>query len=671
VRSETRPRVEMSSGFGGGGTLAYLLYNRMAKSLSAEKEKIKGSIRLTESERKWRDSLKIGDLLDARDRHGTWHISMVSEVEKKRIQVLYMECGLNAWYQKYSLDIARRGNGPKFERVVSKAAQQSLGKRASDKFGYMISKESALQKAEILQLEGYKFPTPSLEEPESEPLPLEGAKKSGDGKKKSDGKKRDVIAGEENISSKKTNVVNVVDAKTGDTPEKENIPIRDEKEKDWEWFDKLEREDILDVYCYGMWTVGCVQKKTTESILVSHIQNPQILDKVYKKGDATIAKYGSEVFKAPEQQTRPQARRSLDLNGINTHSLMQKLLPTATDEKKEEKEMKANERKWRHSLTKGDFLDAVDQDGLWYHAEIKSIDYKTEGKTHADDRLYIKFIEWMETWNMYRYRYSINLSPFDSKALSRNKQDVANDRIDRTEEIYSKVDTARKSCCISKKSIPAKVSNSNGGRIIRYRMPKDNSCLFHCFTYCCEDRGPRDWDHAKVQRKRVSDFVDKDPKFCKATGYHREDYCKKILKAFNWGGAVEIMILSKFFDVEVVAFDLDGPVAYQFSPLDEPESQAPSKIEDSEKKDGKKKEKSISQKTETKTPKEKKKNLIKEQKSDSKKRDPPTKRIFLVYSGYHYDALVFLNNESTTMQEFFDVNDEQVRCIFLLVFVST
>jgi OTU-like cysteine protease len=161
--------------------------------------------------------------------------------------------------------------------------------------------------------------------------------------------------------------------------------------------------------------------------------------------------------------------------------------------------------------------------------------------------------------------------------------------------------------------------NENGTCVIR-RMPADNSCLFHAIGYCCEKGGglPRE---AVINRYRVVHWIKTHGQEYNHAilGRPVQSYCRNILDYRTWGGAIEIAILSNFFQVEIFTFDVTQPSLYRVG--------------------------------------------------QNKGYD---KRIFLLYYGQHYDVIAFRWHKDkkpaagagigrSVHQRFFSTHDEDVR----------
>lgn len=95
--------------------------------------------------------------------------------------------------------------------------------------------------------------------------------------------------------------------------------------------------------------------------------------------------------------------------------------------------------------------------------------------------------------------------------------------------------------------------DQNGFIMIRRIIPADNSCLFNAVTSAIE----RKRNSAKYLRQVVATYVASEPeKYNEAVlEMSNEKYQKWILGENNWGGAIETEILSKHFNVEICVID--------------------------------------------------------------------------------------------------------------------
>ncbi|XP_075709815.1 ubiquitin thioesterase OTU1 [Rhinoderma darwinii] len=92
--------------------------------------------------------------------------------------------------------------------------------------------------------------------------------------------------------------------------------------------------------------------------------------------------------------------------------------------------------------------------------------------------------------------------------------------------------------------------------IVRRVVPADNSCLFTSVYYVVEG-GVYDPACAPEMRSLIAEIVASDP-----TGYSEavlgksnEEYCAWIRREDTWGGAIEVSILSKFYQCEICVVD--------------------------------------------------------------------------------------------------------------------
>lgn len=103
-------------------------------------------------------------------------------------------------------------------------------------------------------------------------------------------------------------------------------------------------------------------------------------------------------------------------------------------------------------------------------------------------------------------------------------------------------------------------SLSDGRCIIRRIVPDDNSCLFSAVGYVFQ--GTR--STGSSLRSIVADAVLGDPiEWNEAIlGKDPLEYSAWIQNPMRWGGAIELSILSKAFDAEIAAFDVQTKRAY-------------------------------------------------------------------------------------------------------------
>lgn len=88
-----------------------------------------------------------------------------------------------------------------------------------------------------------------------------------------------------------------------------------------------------------------------------------------------------------------------------------------------------------------------------------------------------------------------------------------------------------------------------GKVVIRRRVPKDNNCLFSAVGYLCEGR---QGSVCTELRAEVAEFVKSSADMSEVMlGMDVEEYGRWIRNEFNWGGETEILCLSKKYQVEL------------------------------------------------------------------------------------------------------------------------
>ncbi|XP_044144298.1 ubiquitin thioesterase OTU1 [Bufo gargarizans] len=93
-------------------------------------------------------------------------------------------------------------------------------------------------------------------------------------------------------------------------------------------------------------------------------------------------------------------------------------------------------------------------------------------------------------------------------------------------------------------------------QIVRRVVPADNSCLFTSVYYVVEG-GVYDPACAPEMRSLIAEIVASDPtSYSEAVlGKSNEEYCAWIRREDTWGGAIEVSILSKFYQCEICVVD--------------------------------------------------------------------------------------------------------------------
>lgn len=144
--------------------------------------------------------------------------------------------------------------------------------------------------------------------------------------------------------------------------------------------------------------------------------------------------------------------------------------------------------------------------------------------------------------------------------------------------------------------------------LMRHVVPADNSCLFNSIAFCIS--GGKDLTRASTLRQMIASAVASDPETYNDAilGKSNAEYCQWILSERTWGGAIEVSILSKYYNTEIVVVDTQHVLLNRFG---ESESY--------------------------------------------------TNRILLIYDGIHYDPLVLESiSGNNTVLTVFPVSDELI-----------
>lgn len=106
---------------------------------------------------------------------------------------------------------------------------------------------------------------------------------------------------------------------------------------------------------------------------------------------------------------------------------------------------------------------------------------------------------------------------------------------------------------------------SSTGYLLRHPVPSNNSCLFTSVHFCLT-HGVVDPQIGKSMRKIIAETVASDKEHFDHAflGKSNEDYCNWILDDNNWGGAIELSILCKHFEIEIVAIDVKNTLLHNF-----------------------------------------------------------------------------------------------------------
>jgi ubiquitin thioesterase OTU1 len=100
-------------------------------------------------------------------------------------------------------------------------------------------------------------------------------------------------------------------------------------------------------------------------------------------------------------------------------------------------------------------------------------------------------------------------------------------------------------------------AQASQGILTRKVVPANNSCLFTSIDLLKEQRSTVNLESAKPMRELIATIVhsDKNTYSSAMLGKANKDYCKWIKSNDSWGGAIEISILSKYYNMEIDVVD--------------------------------------------------------------------------------------------------------------------
>jgi ubiquitin thioesterase OTU1 len=99
--------------------------------------------------------------------------------------------------------------------------------------------------------------------------------------------------------------------------------------------------------------------------------------------------------------------------------------------------------------------------------------------------------------------------------------------------------------------------------IVMRVMPDDNSCLFRAFGTAVL---PGDDSSMPELRSLVASAIQSEPEVYTKVVLEQspDDYCRWIQTQDAWGGAIELGILSKHFDIEICSLDVQVPSPFPY-----------------------------------------------------------------------------------------------------------
>ena len=106
-------------------------------------------------------------------------------------------------------------------------------------------------------------------------------------------------------------------------------------------------------------------------------------------------------------------------------------------------------------------------------------------------------------------------------------------------------------------------SPEHGGTFVLRVMPDDNSCLFRAVGAAVMG----DMDTMVELRSIVAGSIQSNPTEYTAAilGKNPDEYCQWIQNEDSWGGAIELKILSEYFNIEICSIDVQTLNTFQFN----------------------------------------------------------------------------------------------------------
>jgi len=105
--------------------------------------------------------------------------------------------------------------------------------------------------------------------------------------------------------------------------------------------------------------------------------------------------------------------------------------------------------------------------------------------------------------------------------------------------------------------------NPEGLIMVRRVIPADNSCLFNSIAYALENKSKT---KSRDLRDIVAGYIMSDPERYNEAILERPNYkyCEWIQKSDSWGGAIELEIFSRHYEVEICAVDIENAIVSVF-----------------------------------------------------------------------------------------------------------
>lgn len=95
---------------------------------------------------------------------------------------------------------------------------------------------------------------------------------------------------------------------------------------------------------------------------------------------------------------------------------------------------------------------------------------------------------------------------------------------------------------------------------VKIDIPDDNSCLFNAIYYLIQKEEPNEL------RQIVSSIILSNPEKYNALYLNMEpmEYVRNIMDPTQWGGAIELQILSEYYKTEICAFSIETGIPFLY-----------------------------------------------------------------------------------------------------------
>ncbi|XP_037961092.1 ubiquitin thioesterase OTU1-like [Teleopsis dalmanni] len=143
-------------------------------------------------------------------------------------------------------------------------------------------------------------------------------------------------------------------------------------------------------------------------------------------------------------------------------------------------------------------------------------------------------------------------------------EDMNDDSLHSIHENISNDDNDLESDTLSVEHSIHSIENSSNEVLSQKVVPADNSCLFWSIRFVL--MGRLDYDGNQIMRRMVAQEIAADPiQYNSAIlGIPNKTYCKWIQQPCTWGGSIEVSIISKLYGIEIDVVDTRNGIIIRF-----------------------------------------------------------------------------------------------------------